>query len=60
MTKLAALDDGMNGLIATQKQLPPTVTLIQPGDDYPDYLYTPSAFHDWCTLLFSLDELFTA
>lgn len=41
MTKSVALscDDGINGLITTQSELPPTVTLIQPKDSYPDYLY---------------------
>jgi hypothetical protein len=36
----------------------PTVTLIATGDGYPAYLYDPKAFHDWCTIPFSLDELF--
>jgi len=60
MTASAALsgDDGQNGLIATQTELPPTVTLIEDGT-FPDYLYIPGAFNDWCTVPFSLDELFT-
>jgi len=59
MTKSAALagDDGMNGLMKTQIELPPTITLIQDG--FPDYLYIPGAFNDWCTMPFSLDELFS-
>ncbi len=60
MTKSAALsgDDGMNGLMTLQADLPPTITLIQDGD-FPDYLYAADTFNDWCTMPFSLDELFS-
>ncbi|HZJ23473.1 MAG TPA: hypothetical protein VFD54_09205 [Anaerolineales bacterium] len=60
MTKSVALlgDDGTNGIITSQLELPPTVTLLQQGDGYPDYLYIPGAFHDWCTIPFDLQELY--
>ena len=60
MTKAAALagDDGKTGLVVTQSGLPPTITLLQREDGFPDYLYTPNEFHDWCTIPFSLDELY--
>jgi DNA-binding NtrC family response regulator len=60
MTKSVALlgDDGTNGIITSQLELPPTVTLLQQGDGYPDYLYMPGAFHDWCTIPFDLQELY--
>ena len=60
MTRSVALlgDDGTNGIITSQLELPPTVTLLQQGDGYPDYLYIPGAFHDWCTIPFDLQELY--
>ena len=60
MTKSVVLlgDDGTNGIITSQLELPPTVTLLQQGDGYPDYLYIPGAFHDWCTIPFDLQELY--
>ena len=60
MTKDAALggEDGQSGLVATHLSLPPTVTLLQAGDGYPDHLYNPEALHTWCTMPFSLEELF--
>ena len=60
MTKTVALagEDDETGLIATQSGLPPTITLLRHGDGYPDYLYRPNEFHDWCTMPFSLDELY--
>ena len=60
MTKSVALlgDDGTNGIITSQLELPPTVTLLQQGDGYPEYLYIPGAFHDWCTIPFDLQELY--
>jgi DNA-binding response OmpR family regulator len=61
MTKSIALsgDDGTNGLIMSQVKLPPTITLLNKEDGYPDYLYIPEAFHDWCTMPFDLEELYT-
>jgi hypothetical protein len=60
MTKSVALlgDDGTNGIITSQLELPPTVTLLQQGDGYPEYLYIPGAFHDWCTIPIDLQELY--
>ena len=60
MTKSVALlgDDGTNGIITSQLELHPTVTLLQQEDGYPDYLYIPGAFHDWCTIPFDLQELY--
>ena len=60
MTKSVVLlgDDGTNGIITSQLELPPTVTLLQQGDGYPDYLYIPGAFHEWCTIPFDLQELY--
>ncbi len=60
MTQVEALlgDDGANGLIISQSNLPPTVTLIRPGDDYPYYLYRPYKNNDWVTLPFDLEELY--
>jgi len=59
MTKLEAIfgDDGNNGLITHQKNLPPTVTLIRNGD-FPEYLYNQNAINDWVTMPFSLEELY--
>lgn len=60
MTKSAALsgDNGTNGLLTAQIDLPPTITLIQPGDGYPDYLYHSGKIHDWVTVPFELQELY--
>jgi len=60
MTKAVALtgDDGKTDLMAAQSGLPPTITLLQRGDGFPDYLYKSDEFHDWCTMPFGLDELY--
>jgi len=60
MTKIEALsgDNGANGLISYQKDLPPTITLINPGDGYPDYLYDQKATNDWVTVPFDIHELY--
>ena len=50
--------DGMSGLIKLFPKLPPTVTLLNRGDGFPNYLYETHSFHDWCTFPFSLDELY--
>ncbi len=50
--------DGMSGLTKLFPKLPPTVTLLERSDGFPDYLYETYSFHDWCTIPFSLDELF--
>ena len=59
MTKSLAVlgDDGTNGLITSPSGLPPTITLIQPGDGYPDYLYSQHKNNDWVTMPFDLQEL---
>jgi len=53
-----AAEHSQDGLLPQLPPALPTVTLMQPGDPYPDYLYEPETFHDWCTIPFSLDELF--
>jgi len=53
-----AAEHSENGLLLQLPPALPTVTLLQPGDPYPAYLYEPETFHDWCTIPFSLDELF--
>jgi DNA-binding response OmpR family regulator len=60
MTKSVALlgDDGTDGLMTTQSDLPPTITLIQQGDGYPDYLYHSHKNNDWVTVPFDLQELY--
>jgi len=60
MTKSVALlgDDGTNGLMASPSDLPPTITLIQQGDGYPDYLYSPYKNNDWVTVPFDLQEFY--
>jgi len=60
MTRTEALsgDNGLNGLVATQSKLPPTVTIIKKGDDYPNYCYPPYENNDWVTTPFSLPELY--
>jgi DNA-binding response OmpR family regulator len=60
MTKSVALsgDNGTNGLVTSQIDLPPTITLIQPGDGFPDYLYLADKIHDWVTVPFDLQELY--
>ena len=60
MTKSIALsgDDGTNELINFQAELPPTITILQIGDGYPDYLYTALNKNDWITVPFDLQELY--
>jgi len=60
MTKSVALfgDDGTNGLMASPSDLPPTITLIHPGDGYPDYLYSQHKNNDWVTVPFDLQEFY--
>ena len=60
MTKSVALlgDDGTNGLMASPSDLPSTITLIQQGDGYPDYLYPPYKNNDWVTVPFDLQEFY--
>jgi uncharacterized damage-inducible protein DinB len=60
MTKSIALsdDDSTNGLITSQMGLPPTITIIQPGDGYPDYLYNVLSINDWITVPFDLQEFY--
>ena len=60
MTKSVALtgDSGTNGPITSQIDLPPTITLIQPRDGFPDYLYLADKIHDWVTVPFDLQELY--
>jgi DNA-binding response OmpR family regulator len=60
MTRSLALlgDDGTNGLMTLPSGLPPTITLIQPGDGYPDYLYSQHKNNDWVTMPFDLQELY--
>ena len=62
MTKSAALagDESTDGLITLYaKELPPAVTVLQKEDGYPEYLYLPDATHDWMTVPFDLQELYT-
>jgi DNA-binding response OmpR family regulator len=60
MAKSIALsgDDGTNGLITFQAELPPTVTIIQQGDGYPHYLYNTLKTNDWITAPFDLQEFY--
>lgn len=62
MTATVALGDivNSNGLIADLPQQTPTVSLIQRTREfpnYPDYLYISGAFHDYCMIPFSWEEL---
>ena len=60
MTKSIALsdDEGTNGLITSQAGLPPTITIVQQGDGYPDYLYNALKVNDWITVPFGLQEFY--
>lgn len=60
MTKSLALlgDDGKNGIMTSPSDLPPTITLIQPREGYPDYLYSQHKNNDWVTTPFDLQELY--
>lgn len=60
MTKSAALygDDGTNGIVTSQVDLPATITILQKGDGYPEYLYSQNAIHDWITTPFDLQEFY--
>jgi uncharacterized damage-inducible protein DinB len=60
MTKSIAIsgDDGKNGLITSQLGLLPTITMIQHGDGYPDYLYSVLSINDWITVPFDLQEFY--
>jgi DNA-binding response OmpR family regulator len=60
MDKSMALlgNNGTNGLVISHSELPPTITLLHPGDGYPDYLYDSGKIHDWVTVPFELQELY--
>jgi hypothetical protein len=58
-TPLALLgDNGTNGIMISLSNLPPTVTLIDREDGYPDYLYHSHNNNDWVTIPFDLEEIY--
>jgi DNA-binding response OmpR family regulator len=60
MTKSIALsgDEGTDRLISSQAGLPPTITILQQGDGYPNYLYNTLKINDWITVPFELQEFY--